>query len=310
MKRCTDVYRQRINQVIDHLNDNLDRSVSLEELASVAFFSPFHFHRIFVAMMGETVNAFTNRLRNEKAARLLRFSQKSIAEIAAECGFSSTSTLSRLFKQYFGVSPGGYRKGEKIKNSKIRKDLQPINQYHCAMTQEELEQFFPVKIKQLAERRVAYIRVTNAFKEGVVINAFAKLIEWSKGAALYESETIFGMSKDDPEITPKEKYRYEACITLPKNFKMNAEGLVQTTVLPACNYAFTKVSGDINLVEAGINYLFDNWLINSGYECETQPGLEVFLDKENICNWSHLNLEIGIPVKKVVNFKSKKQQQK
>ena len=306
MNRSTDIYRRRINQVIDHLNNNLDRSVSLEELASVAFFSPFHFHRIFVAMMGETVNAFTNRLRNEKAARLLRFSKKPISEIAGECGFSSTATLSRLFKQYFAVSPGQYRKGEKLKNSKIRKNLQPITQYHCEMTEQELEQLFPVQIKQLPQRRIAYIRVTDAFKEVVVINAFAKLIDWSKDVDLFESEIIFGMSKDDPEVTPKEKYRYEACVTLPRDFKLNSDSPVQATILPACKYAFTKVSGDINLVAAGINYLFDKWLINSNYECETQPGLEVFLDKDNVCNWNHFNLEIGIAVKGIINLKARK----
>ncbi|RWY54049.1 AraC family transcriptional regulator [Mucilaginibacter gilvus] len=306
MNRSTDIYQRRINQVIDHLINNLDKSVSLDELASVAFFSPFHFHRVFVAMMGETVNAFTNRMRNEKTARLLRLSKKTIAEIATECGFSSTATLSRSFKKYFGVSPGQYRKGEKIKNSKIRKDLQPITEYHCDLTPEELEQLFPVRIKHLPERRIAYIRVTDAFKKGIVITAFAKLIDWSKEVGLYGSETIFGMSKDDPEVTPKEKYRYEACITLPKDFKMTADSPVQRTVLPACKYAFTKVSGDINLVAAGINYLFDYWLINSEYECETQPGLEVFLDRENVCNWSHFDLDIGIPVKAINNFKSKK----
>jgi len=305
MNRSTDIYQRRINQVIDYLNDNLDRSVPLEELASVAYFSAFHFHRIFVALMGETVNAFTNRLRNEKAARLLKFSLNSITEIAAECGFSSTSTLSRSFKQYFGVSPGRYRKGEEIKNSKIRKDLLTITQYHCDITAEELEQHFPVQIKQLPERRIAYIRVTDAFKEGVVIDAFAKLINWSKEMNLYQSQTIFGMSKDDPEVTPKEKYRYEACITLPWDFKETSESLLQT-ILPACKYAFTKVSGDINLVGEGINYLFDHWLINSNYECETQPGLEVFLDKENVCNWSHFDLELGIPVKAIKNLKTKK----
>ena len=306
MNRSTDIYRRRINQVIDHLNNNLDRSVSLEELASVAFFSPFHFHRIFVAMMGETVNAFTNRLRNEKAARLLKFSKKPIAQIAAECGFTSTPTLSRLFKQYFGVSPSRFRKGEKIKNSKIRKDLQSITEYNCDMTQEELEHLFHVRIKQLPERKIAYIRVTDAFKEGVVINAFETLIDWSKDMGLYGSETIFGMSKDDPEVTPKEKYRYEACVTLPGDFKLNSDSLVQTTILPACKYAFTKVSGDIKLVAAGFNYLFDKWLINSNYECETQPGLEVFLDKENVCNWNYFDLEIGISVKGIINSKTKK----
>ena len=301
MNKSTAIYQRRINQVIDYLNAHLDRSVSLKELASVAFFSPFHFHRIFVAIMGETVNAFTTRQRIEKAARLLRFSKKKITEIATECGFTSPATLSRLFKQYFGISPGQYRKGEKIKNSKIRKELQPITEYHCDMTQEELKKQFPVQIKHLPERKIAYIRVTDAFKEGLVINAFKKLIAWSKEAKLYETETIFGMSKDDPEVTPKEKYRYEACITVPKNINISEEGPVQVTILPSCKYAFTRVSGDINLVAEGINYLFDNWLINSAYECETQPGLEIFLDKANVCNWSHSDLEIGIPIKVISN---------
>lgn len=308
MNKSNDIYRRRINKVIDHLNNNLDRPVPLEELAGVAFFSPFHFHRIFVAMMGETLNVFTNRLRNEKAARLLRFSRLSISQIATECGFSSTATLSRSFKHYFEVSPGRYRKGDQIKNSKIRKDLQPIDSYHCGMSEQELKSHFPVQIKQLPERRIAYIRVTDAFRQGVVIAAFSKLISWSKQAGLYGSETFFGMSKDDPEVTPKEKYSYQACITLPKDFKMTADGPFQSTVLPPCKYAFTNVSGDINLVGAGINYLFDSWLINSNYECEAQPGLEVFLDKQNICNWDHFDLEIGIPVKAIDTFNPKQYQ--
>src|ERR1700761_2735813 len=127
MNKSNEIYRSRINKAIDYVNDNLNKAISLEELAAVAYFSPFHFHRIFVAVTGETVNNFTNRIRNEKAARLLRFSKKSIAEIAIECGFSSPATLSRLFKQYFQVSPSAYRKGDKIKNSKIRKELFPVS---------------------------------------------------------------------------------------------------------------------------------------------------------------------------------------
>lgn len=85
--------------------------------------------------------------------------------------------------------------------------------------------------------------------------------------------------------------------------KIKPDGPVQTKILPACKYAFTTVSGDINLVAAGINYLFDHWLINSDHECETQPGLEVFLDKANVCNWDHFDLRIGIPVKAIRDAK-------
>src|ERR1700733_4753085 len=123
MNKSNEIYRSRINKAIDYVNNNLNKSISLEELAAVAFFSPFHFHRIFVAVTGETVNNFTARMRNEKAARLLKFFATRIAAIATACGFSSASTLSRSFRQYFELSPSAYRKGGQIKNSKIRKEL-------------------------------------------------------------------------------------------------------------------------------------------------------------------------------------------
>jgi AraC family transcriptional regulator len=302
MNKSNEIYRSRINKVIDYVNNNLNKSISLEELASVAFFSPFHFHRIFVAITGETVNNFTNRIRNEKAARLLKFSKKSISDISIECGFSSTSTLSRLFKQYFGISPSEYRNGGKIKNSKIRKELFPVSQYHCEMTGEELKNKFPVEIRQVPERKIAYIRVVDAFREGLVLDAFADMVKWAKKMNLFQTETIFGMSMDDPDVTPKEKYRYEVCITIPKKFDMESEGFIETMTLPKCKYAVTAVSGDLNLVVAATNYLFDHWLINSSYESEHQHALEVFLDKENICNWNHFDLELCIPVKALQEY--------
>ena len=301
MNKSSEIYRSRINKVIDYVNNNLDKSISLEELASVAFFSPFHFHRIFVAVTGETVNNFTNRIRIEKAARLLKFSAKSISEIAMECGFSSSSTLSRMFKQCFGISPSSYRLNGEIENSKIRKELFPVNDYHYIMTEEELKNNFPVEIKVLPERRIAYIRVLDSFKEGVVLNAFEDIISWAKKMNLFYSETIFGMSIDDPLVTPKEKYRYEVCITIPEKFTVDAGNYMATTILPKCKYATATVSGNFNMVATATHYLFNNWLINSSFEPEHQPGLEIFLDKENICNWTHFDLKLCIPIKNITN---------
>src|SRR5215469_13120031 len=96
-------YAQRINRVIDYLRANLDRQVKLQELAKVACFSEFHFHRIFGAVSGETLNDFTNRLRLEKAARLLRYSDRSVTDIALDCGFSSSATFSRAFRSGFDI---------------------------------------------------------------------------------------------------------------------------------------------------------------------------------------------------------------
>jgi AraC family transcriptional regulator len=121
MNKASEIYRSRINRVIDYVNSNLDKSISLEELASVAFFSPFHFHRIFVAVTGESVNHFTNRIRLEKSARLLKFSSHPISDIAVQCGFSSPATFSRAFKQYYGVRPVHIKKTASSKTARFAK---------------------------------------------------------------------------------------------------------------------------------------------------------------------------------------------
>ncbi len=299
MNKSSETYRRRINRVIDYVNNNLEKTISLEELASVAFFSPFHFHRIFLAVTGETVNYFTNRIRLEKTARLLKFSKHPISDVAMTCGFSSPPTFSRAFKQYFGISPSSYRNNGKIENSKIRKELFSLNEYLVTMSEDELKISFPVEIRNLPKRRVAYIRVLDSYREGVVLNAFEDIIKWAKKMNLFYSEKIFGMSIDDPMVTPKEKYRYEVCITIPEKFTIDASNYMETTILPKCKYAVATVSGNFNLVATATHYLFNNWLINSSFEPDHQPGLEIFLDKENICNWNHFDLELCIPVKNI-----------
>ena len=66
-----EVYISRINRVIDYIESNIASDLSLEELADVAHFSSFHFHRIFRAMVDEPLNVFIQRVRIEKAAAKL-----------------------------------------------------------------------------------------------------------------------------------------------------------------------------------------------------------------------------------------------
>jgi len=64
-------YVARINRVIDYIDTNLSQNFSLEEIATVANFSPYHFHRIFTFMVGEPLNQFISRIRMERAAGIL-----------------------------------------------------------------------------------------------------------------------------------------------------------------------------------------------------------------------------------------------
>src|SRR6516162_6779317 len=160
--RANSGYTRRINRVIGYLRGNLDRQMKLRELAHVACFSEFHFHRIFGAVSGETLNSFTNRLRLEKAARLLRYSEQSLTDIALDCGFSSSATFSRAFRSVFDTSPSHFRKSGEIKKSKICKELFPEEEDGLPMSAEEKRAAFPVRLIDVPERQVAYIRVANA----------------------------------------------------------------------------------------------------------------------------------------------------
>ena len=105
-------YAGRINRVIDHIEANLAGDLTLETLAGVAAFSPFHFHRIFRAMVGETLSAFIRRRRVEKAASLLLANPaRPVTQVALECGFSTPAAFARVFKESFGSSATEWVRG-------------------------------------------------------------------------------------------------------------------------------------------------------------------------------------------------------
>jgi AraC family transcriptional regulator len=110
------------------------------------------------------------------------------------------------------------------------------------------------------------------------------------------------MTVDDPHVTPKHLYRYEVCLASSFPFEC-MEGMSKLK-MPAMRYAATRVSGDIRTVTTATDYLFRGWLINSDYEPEHAPGLEIFLDKENAMDWSHFELELCIPVRKLAKMRS------
>jgi len=288
-------YAQRIDRVIDYLRGNLDRPMKLRELANVAGFSEFHFHRIFGAVSGETLNTFTNRLRLEKAARLLRYSDQNLTDIAFDCGFSSSATFSRAFRSGYDTSPSQFRKSGEIKKSKICKELFDDQDYDLPMTAEEKRAAFPVRLIDIPERQVAYIRVTKAFEENRVLAALKTMIEWAKSQDIFSQGILFGMTVDDPHVTPKHLYRYEVCLASALPFEC-IEGMSKLK-MPAMRYAVTRVSGDIRKVATAWDYIYRNWLINSAYEPEHAPALEIFLEKENALDWSHCELELCLPVR-------------
>ena len=99
-----------MHRVQAHIDRNLDRPLDLEALAAVAHFSPYHFHRLFLAWTGQTLGDYLTRRRLEKAAQRLRGQPDStVLSIALSVGYGSAEAFTRAFKQRFGLPPAQWR---------------------------------------------------------------------------------------------------------------------------------------------------------------------------------------------------------
>ena len=104
-------YVARINRVMDHVDENLGDPLTLDELAGVAAFSPFYFHRIFAGLVGETPAHYVRRLRVERAAQqLVAAPRKPVTAVALDCGFSGSAPFARAFKETFGMTASEWRR--------------------------------------------------------------------------------------------------------------------------------------------------------------------------------------------------------
>jgi len=76
-------------RVLVHIQQHLDETIELDELAHIAHFSPYHFHRIFRGMVGESLMEHVRRLRLERAAHRLKFTDTSVTNIAFDAGYET-----------------------------------------------------------------------------------------------------------------------------------------------------------------------------------------------------------------------------
>jgi len=102
--------RRRLSIAAAVIHARLGERLSIAEIASEACLSPFHFHRAFASFFGETPHRYLTRLRLERARALLRGSERSVMDVARDCGFESLGSFTTLFTKRFGVPPARFRR--------------------------------------------------------------------------------------------------------------------------------------------------------------------------------------------------------
>jgi AraC family transcriptional regulator len=307
-------YRSRINRVIDYIEANIGSELSLSELAWVAHFSPFHFHRIFGAMVGETLNGFIQRIRLEKAAmKLVADPRKSITEIAFEYGFSSSSVFARAFKDSFGMSASEWRRKEGKTESKESQavsnmaqdfDVEPFytrsnSKLEWRVTMKDSNLKANVEVKDIPEMHVAYVRHIGPYKgdQELFASLFNKLMTWAgpRGLLRFPETKVLAVYHDDPEITDESRLRTDACLTVPPDTKV--EGEISKSAIPAGKYAIAHFEINPDQYQDAWNTVYGGWLPASGYQPADGPCYELYLNQPKDHPEGKHIVDICVPVK-------------
>ena len=292
-------YVDRVNRAIDHVTRNLSEPLLLDDVAQVACFSPYHFHRIFRALTGETLAAFTRRVRLERALYLLSHTPRtSLTDIALRCGFGSSSNFSRTFRAVYGVAPRRFDLARH--RDEGRAALQaavpgPAGASLARLPPGHNPDGFDVTLRALPARRVAYVRVMRAYGHGV-LDAIDRLRAWARPRGL-EGGQWLGYQWDDPELVPIERCRYDAGLELPPGFDGGGESNeVSITNFPAMTVAALDVRSPIDLELRALDWLFATWLPRSGHAPTHQPCFEAWHGAPFAHGTSHFELTLQLPV--------------
>lgn len=286
-----DEYQLRINRTCDYIRAHLAERLDLETLAGVACFSPYHFHRVFTALMGQTPRGYVEERRLDWAANALGLRPDlAIVDIALESGFSSPSAFTRSFKARFGMTAAAYRASARHESVEAPPSLPE--------RRPDFPGFDPaqVELRRLPGFHVACARATSSYAEGVA-RAWAELSQWARARELLSPETrLIGLPWDNPDITPGDRLSYFACMTVPEGTAGSRR--ISLMDLPGGRFGVYRFTGDASLIVSAYGALYGRWLPRSGFLPDDRPGLELYPGSMLDCaGGALLSYDICIPVK-------------
>jgi len=310
-------YRARINRAVDYIEAHLQEELSLEAVARAAYFSPYHFHRIFSALMGETVNQFVQRVRLEKAAFLLRaHPTKPVTRVAMECGYQNPAAFSRAFRGSFGTTPSEWRnvRPESSKDGtaqgKMGKEGEDPEQYP-SWEDSKLQSQLPgrttmpdikpqeVRVEDLPETTVAYIRHVGPYagNQALFQELFGRLFAWAgpRNLLRFPETQILSLYHDDPNVTEERKLRLSVGISVPPDTEVSGE--VGKLTLPSGRYVQALFELLPHEYGDAWDAVFGGWLPDSGYLPADGQAFERYLNNPKDHPEGKHIVEICVPVK-------------
>jgi len=276
-------YQERINKVLSHIDFHLDEKQDLNSLAEMAFLSKFHFHRIMSSYLGESLAVYINRIKLEKAAILLKYSDNSVEKIAYTIGYETPTSFAKSFKKAFKVSPTNFKKNN-AGSFTIKPKLKVDKEFELAS-----------EVRQIKPFKALTNQVKGEIGDKKTYNGWAELIFFSHENNLINEFTKFiAVHWDDPTITNEDNLRYDASISISKELKQT--GKFTAKQFPGGKYLCVIYKGDYNFLPDAYNQIFKEYIFKQNYRLREEPIFEEFLNSVNDTPKSKLLTVIHIPI--------------
>lgn len=276
-------YMQRVNRVVEHVRAHLDSEINLVTLAELSAFSPFHFHRIMRGYLGEPIGAFIIRQRVEAAAKLLRYSEMTISDIAYSVGYDMPSSLTKAFVKLYGISPTDFRK---TKNYQI-------------MTTQTIKPTIKLsrgKLVELEPKTVMYISKTGNYSNIDYSEIFQRFWGEVKRQGLFSKGIEhLAIYYNSPELTCDENLRSDICMRVCKPVEPNGDIGVKT--IDGGRFAMFTYIGEYNKVGAAYDKIYGELLAKNGWNVCSNYCFEKYVSDPRRTAPEKLKTEIYIPIK-------------
>ncbi len=281
----------RYKSLLDFLDQKFKEDITIKDVENVSFYSYRNINRIFTALHHETIGKYIKRIKLEKAAQYLKYSDNTISDIAFEVGYSDVAAFSKAFKNQFNSSPSQFRETQELKQQIIQKAIstdKSIQKPAIAFEIEELPNF-----------DILYLTYQGSFEDIKAIKkVWDQLMKYAFKKKLIDNDSIFlAEILDDNEITDQLHCRYNAGIIIETPLNFEPKELFRTKAIPQQKYAkfLHKGSHENSLIT--YDYIYSNWITDINLELEDKPTLEFFLNDEEDTPPDELLTEIYIPIK-------------
>jgi len=259
-------HRRRMMVVLQFVEDNLDAEPELNHLASLACYSPFHFHRLFSTFVGSSIYAYRKRLLLERAVRHLQHSNKALFDIAASCGYSNQASFNKAFKQQFSATPSQVRE-----HKVLPKILNPLILESLTMD---------VNIVEQDEINIICARATGTYAQAAPI-AWQAIMSFAYGNRHMKPEVrSFGVSHDNPSVTDAGNIRYDAGLDLDPSIDISGHNELHRHSIPAGRYAVFHHKGCYTTFPEAYHYIFHQWFASSGETLRDEPPFEIYRNRD------------------------------